>query len=213
MPAVIAALLAASVPVLAAPARDPAAAIARRVERHYQRIKDFSARFAQTSTYPTFGNVKNATGKVFLKKPVLLRWQYDDGRLVVIDGKELWNWNPEDKEAQVKRGFGADQVPSEFAFLFGKGKLLYRFAVRSVPKPEGLPAGEAIELVPRQASADVQKLLFVVDKRGQVLASVLTNGQGDVNQLIFSDVKVSSGLPDSLFRFDPPKDAHVQVMQ
>jgi outer membrane lipoprotein-sorting protein len=90
MPAVIAALLAASIPVLAAPAKDPAAAVARRVERHYQRIKDFSARFAQTSTYPTFGNVKNATGKVFLKKPVLLRWQYDDGRLIVIDGKELW---------------------------------------------------------------------------------------------------------------------------
>ena len=212
MPVVIAALLAAST-VQAAPAKDRATAIARRVQRHYERIKDFSARFAQTSTYPTFGNVKNATGKVFLKKPVLLRWQYDDGRLIVIDGKELWNWNPEDKEAQVKRGFGADQVPSEFAFLFGKGKLLDRFAVRSVPKPEGLPAGEAIELVPRQASADVQKLLFVVDKRGQVLASVLTNGQGDVNQLVFSEVKVSSGLADSLFHFDPPKDAHVQVLQ
>ncbi len=76
-----------------------------------------------------------------------------------------------------------------------------------------MPEGDAIELVPRQPSADLQKLVFVVDKAGQVLASVLTNGQGDVNQLIFSDVKVSSGLPDSLFRFDPPKDAHVQVLQ
>jgi len=207
MPALIVALLAAAQSQAPA-ARDPATAIAQRVQRHYERIQDFSARFAQTSTYPTFGNVKNATGKVFLKKPVLLRWQYDDGRLIVIDGKELWNWNPEDKEAQVKRGFGADQVPSEFAFLFGKGKLLDRFTVRSVAR-----AGEVIELVPRKPSPDVQKLLFVVDKRGQVLASVLTNGQGDVNQLVFSEAKVSSGLPDSLFRFDPPKDAHVQVMQ
>ena len=212
MPALIVALLAA-VQSQAPAARDPATAIAQRVQRHYERIQDFSARFAQTSTYPTFGNVKNATGKVFLKKPVLLRWQYDDGRLIVIDGKELWNWNPEDKEAQVKRGFGADQVPSEFAFLFGKGKLLDRFTVRSVARPGDLPPGEAIELVPRKPSADVQRLLFVVDKRGQVLASVLTNGQGDVNQLVFSEAKVSSGLPDSLFRFVPPKDAHVQVMQ
>jgi len=212
MPALIVALLAAAQSQAPA-ARDPATAIAQRVQRHYERIQDFSARFAQTSTYPTFGNVKNATGKVFLKKPVLLRWQYDDGRLIVIDGKELWNWNPEDKEAQVKRGFGADQVPSEFAFLFGKGKLLDRFTVRSVARPGDLPPGEAIELVPRKPSADVQKLLFVVDKRGQVLASVLTNGQGDVNQLVFSEAKVSSGLPDSLFRFVPPKDAHVQVMQ
>ena len=212
MPALIVALLAAAQSQAPA-ARDPATAIAQRVQRHYERIQDFSARFAQTSTYPTFGNVKNATGKVFLKKPVLLRWQYDDGRLIVIDGKELWNWNPEDNEAQVKRGFGVDQVPSEFAFLFGKGKLLDRFTVRSVARPGDLPPGEAIELVPRKPSADVQRLLFVVDKRGQVLASVLTNGQGDVNQLVFSEAKVSSGLPDSLFRFDPPKDAHVQVMQ
>jgi len=213
MLAVIAVLLAAAAKSQAPAANDPAAAVALRVQRHYERIQDFSARFAQTSTYPTFGNVKNATGRVFLKKPVLLRWQYDDGRLIVIGGKELWNWNPEDKEAQVKRGFGADQVPSEFAFLFGKGKLLDRFTVHSVPRPEGLPAGDAIELVPRKASADVQKLLFVVDRRGQVLASVLTNGQGDANQLVFSEMKVNSGLSDSLFRFDPPKDAHVQVMQ
>jgi len=207
MPLVIAALLA------AATAKDPATAIAQRVQRHYERIRDFTAAFAQTSTYPTFGNVKQASGKVFVKKPALLRWQYDDGRLIVLDGKELWNWNPEDKEAQVKRGFGPEQVPSEFAFLFGKGKLLDRFAVRTVARPEDLPAGEAIELLPRKASADVQKLLFVVGKDGQVLASVLTNGQGDVNQLIFSDVKVNSRLPDSLFHFEPPRDTHVQELK
>ena len=211
MPVVIAAFLVAAQTQGAAP--DAATAIAQRVQRHYQRIHDFDATFSQTSTYPTFGNVKKATGKVFLKKPSLLRWQYDDGRLIVLDGKELWNWNPEDKEAQVKRGFGADQVPPEFAFLFGKGKLLDRFTVRSVSRPDGLPEGSAIELVPRKPSADVQKILFVVDKMGQVLASVLTNGQGDVNQLVFSEVKMNSRLPDSLFRFEPPKDAHVQVLQ
>ena len=209
MPVVIAALLAAA----QGAAPDAATAVAQRVQRHYERIRDFDATFAQISTYPTFGNVKKATGKVFLKKPSLLRWQYDDGRLIVLDGNELWNWNPEDKEAQVKRGFGADQVPAEFAFLFGKGKLLDRFTVRSVPRPDGLPEGSAIELVPRKPSADVQKILFVVDKVGQVLASVLTNGQGDVNQLVFSEVKMNSRLPDSLFRFEPPKDAHVQVLQ
>src|SRR5215470_292671 len=213
MPMLIAALLAAATTPASAAAPDPAVAVARRVQRHYGRIQDFTASFAQTSTYPTFGNVKNASGKVSLKKPLLLRWQYDDGRIILIDGQELWNWNPEDKEAQVKRGFGVEKVPPEFAFLFGKGKLLDRFEVRAVPLPAGLPDGDAIELVPRKPSAEVEKLLFVVDPRGQVLATVLTNGQGDVNQLVFHDVKVNSGLPDSLFRFVPPKDAHVQVLQ
>ena len=56
----------------------------------------------------------------------------------------------------------------------------------------------------------VQKLLFVVGKDGQVLASVVTNAQGDVNQMIFSETRVDQGLPDSLFHFEPPKGAYVQ---
>ena len=119
-----------SVLLLAAPAfkgppvKEPRAALASKVQRFYEHAKDFSARFVQTTTYPTFGNVKRAAGKVFLKKPDLLRWEYDDGRLIVLDGKSLWNWNPEDKEASVKRAFGIAQVPQEFSFLFGKGNLL-----------------------------------------------------------------------------------------
>ena len=210
---VVAALLVAVAAKSAAPAKPSAAAVAQRVQRYYERIKDFTASFAQTSSYPTFGNVTKASGKVFLKKPDLLRWQYDDGRLIVIDGKQLWNWNPEDKEAQLKRGFGPDEVPAEFAFLFGKGKLLDRFSVRAVPRPPELPGGEAIELTPKKPGPDVQKLLFTVDAQGQVLATVLTNGQGDVNQLVFRDAKVNSKLPESLFQFEPPKDAHVQELR
>jgi len=209
----VAVLLVAAAAPRAAPAKSSPTAIAQRVQRYYERIKDFRASFSQTSTYPTFGNVKQASGKLFLKKPDLLRWEYDDGRLIVLDGKSLWNWNPEDKEVQVKRGFGPDQVPAEFAFLFGKGKLLDRFSVRAVPRPPELPGGEAIELKPKKPSPDVQKLLFTVDAKGQVLATVLTNGQGDVNQLVFRDTKVNSNLPDSLFKFEPPKDAHVQELQ
>ena len=209
----VAALLVVAAAAPSPPAKTSATAIAQRVQRHYERIKDFTATFAQTSTYPTFGNVTKAAGKVFVKKPDLLRWQYDDGRLIVLDGKRLWHWNPEDKEVQVKRGFGPDQVPPEFAFLFGKGKLLDRFTVRAVPRPPELPGGEAIELLPKKPSPDVQKLLFTVDAQGQVLATVLTNGQGDVNQLVFRETKVNSSLGASLFQFEPPKDAHVQELQ
>jgi outer membrane lipoprotein carrier protein len=182
---------------------------ATRVQRFYEHAKNFTARFAQTSTYPTFGNVKQASGKVSLAKPDKLRWEYDDGRLIVLDGKALWNWNAEDKEATVQRGFGASQVPAEFAFLFGKGSLLDRFTVREMETPQGLPQGETLELVPRKPSPDVQKLVLVAGSDGQVKASVVTNSQGDVNQLVFTDVKVDGPLPDSIFRFEPPAGAHV----
>ena len=110
----------------------------------------------------------------------------------------------------MKRDFGGDQLSSAFTFLWGKGDLLKEFSPRTVPVPAGLPAGDALELTPLKPTPGVQKLLFVVGKDGQVLASVVTNPQGDVNRIVFSEAKANQGLADSLFHFAPPQGAYVQ---
>ena len=80
----------------------------------------------------------------------------------------------------------------------------------AVRAPPGLPAGDGLELTPLKPVPGVQKLLFVVGKDGQVLASLVTNPQGDLNQIVFAGAKIDQGLPDDLFRFAPPKGAYVQ---
>jgi len=194
----------------AAPA--PGRALTQRVQAFYAHTKDFSARFAQHYTYVSIGKVEDSTGTVEVKKPGLVRWDYEkpEPREIYVEGKTLWIWKPQDKEAQVKRDFGGDQVSAAFSFLWGKGELLKEFSPKVVPVPKGLPSGDGLELLPTKPVAGVQKLLFVVGKDGQVLASVLTNPQGDVNQIVFTDSKVDQGLDASRFHFEPPKGAYVQ---
>jgi outer membrane lipoprotein carrier protein len=196
--------------LLAAP--DPGRALARRVQAYYARTKDFSAKFAQHYTYLSMGRTEDSSGTVQMKKPGLVRWDYDkpEKRTLFVEGKTLWIWQPEDKSAQVKRNFGGDQLSSAFTFLWGKGDLLKEFSAKVIPHPPGLPEGDALQLDPLKPVAGVAKLVFVVGKDGRVLASVVTNPQGDVNQIVFSDAKVDQRLPDSLFHFEPPKDAYVQ---
>jgi outer membrane lipoprotein carrier protein len=196
--------------ILAAP--NPGRALAQRVQAFYAHTKDFSARFAQHYTYVSIGKVEDSTGTVEVKKPGLVRWDYEkpEPRTIYVEGKTLWIWKPQDQEAQVKRDFGGDQLSSAFTFLWGKGELLKEFSPKVVPVPKGLPAGDGLELLPTKPVAGVQKLLFVVAKDGQVLASVLTNPQGDVNQIVFTDSKVDQGLDKSRFHFEPPKGAYVQ---
>ena len=112
----------------------------------------------------------------------------------------------------MKRDFGGEQLSSAFTFLWGKGNLLKDFSPRAVPAPEGLPKGDALELTPIKAMPGIDKLLFVVARDGQVLASVVTNSQGDINQIVFTDAKIDQGLSDSLFHFAPPKGAYVQEL-
>ncbi|TMA91789.1 MAG: outer membrane lipoprotein carrier protein LolA [Deltaproteobacteria bacterium] len=200
--------------LLAVPAKDPGRALAQRVQAFYAHSKDFSASFRQHYTYVAIGRTEDSEGVVQVKKPGLVRWDYanPERRTLYIEGRTLWIWRPDDQEAQVKRDFGGEQLSSAFTFLWGKGNLLKEFSPKSVPTPAGLPQGDALELTPLKPVAGVQKLLFVVAKDGQVLASVVTNPQGDVNQIVFSEAKVDQGLPDSLFHFAPPKGAYVQEL-
>jgi outer membrane lipoprotein carrier protein len=196
--------------LLAAP--DPGRALAHRVQAFYAHTKDFSARFAQHYTYVAMGRAEDSEGTVQVKKPGFVRWDYEkpDKRVIYVENRTLFIWHPDDQEVQVKRDFGGDQLSSAFTFLWGKGDLLKEFAPKAAATPEGLPKGDALELTPRKPIAGVAKLLFVVAKDGHVLASVVTNPQGDVNQIVFSGAKVDQGLPDSLFHFEPPKGAYVQ---
>ena len=199
--------------LVAAP-RDPARALAQRIQRFYAHSKDFSARFAQHYTYLAMGRVEDSAGTVQVKKPGAVRWDYEkpDRRTMFVEGKTLWIWHPAEQEAQVRRNFGGDQLSSAFTFLWGEGDLLKEFSPRAGALPRGLPAGDALELTPVKPVAGVAKLLFVVGKDGQVLASVVTNPQGDTNQIVFSEAKVDQGLPDSLFHFEPPRGAYVQEL-
>src|SRR5205814_6446347 len=178
----------------------------------YAQTADFSASFRQQYTYVALGRTEDSEGVVQVKKPGRVRWDYTkpDRRTLYVDGKTLWIWRPDDQEAQVKRDFGGDQLSSAFTFLWGKGDLLKEFAPKATVPPGGLPKGDGLELTPVKAVPGVQKLLFVVGKDGQVLASVVTNAQGDVNQMIFTETRVDQGLADSLFHFEPPKGAYVQ---
>ena len=196
----------------AAADRDPGRALALRVQAFYAHTRDFSARFAQHYTYVAMGRTEDSEGTVQVKKPGSVRWDYvkPDKRTIFVEDKTLWIWRPDDQEAQVRRNFGGDQLSSAFTFLWGKGDLLKEFKPTPLPAQKDLPKGDALQLVPIKPVAGVEKLLFVVAKDGQVLASVVTNAQGDVNQIVFTDAKVDQGLPDSLFHFEPPKGAYVQ---
>lgn len=188
--------------------------LALRVQSFYAHTRDFEARFQQRYTYAAMGRTEESQGTVQVKKPGLVRWDYEkpEQKTLYLENRTLWIWHPEDREAQVKRRFGGAELSSAFTFLWGKGDLLKEFAPSAAPRPAGLPEGEALQLVPRKPVPGVDKLLFVVGRDGQVLASVVTNPQGDVNQIVFSAVRVNQGLDAKRFHFEPPQGAYVQEL-
>lgn len=188
--------------------------LAERVQKYYGRSKDFSAAFAQRYSYLALGRVDEKTGLVQVKKPGLVRWEYKtpENKLLVLDGSAFWQWAPEDNQVVVKRNVQATELSSAFTFLWGKGDLLAEFSPRAIALPGGMPKGDALELLPKKPGGSVQKLVFSVDAKGQVVASQVTDAQGNENRLVFSEAKVDQKLQDALFKFEVPKGASVQEL-
>jgi outer membrane lipoprotein carrier protein len=200
----------------AAPAAAPAPAAGRLplkevidgVQKRYDGAKDFRARFNQTLTNAAFGRKTSSTGEVLLKKPGRMRWNYaqPEPKMYLADGNKLWLYEPEDNQA-FKQDLKSSQLPAALAFLTGQGKLTSEFDITFAPAkgPFGTPSDYVLSLSPKAPQAQVKTIVFVVDpKTFDVRESVITDQSGNVNDLIFSDIRVNTNVPDTTFRWSPP---------
>jgi len=195
-----------------APGRLALGAVVEKVQKRYDSAADFRAHFSQTLTNPTFKRKSTSSGEVLLKKPGRMRWNYQkpEPKMYLADGELLWLYEPEDKQA-FKQDLKASQLPAALAFLTGKGKLADEFDIAFAPQsPYGTPRDYVLSLRPKQAQPQVKEMTFVVDPDTfQVRETVIVDGQGNVNDMVFSDIKVGTGLPDSTFRWTPPAGVRV----
>jgi outer membrane lipoprotein carrier protein len=202
----------------AAPAPPPAGArldvkaVVAEVQKRYDGASDFRARFTQTLTSVALGRKTNSAGEVTFKKPGRMRWDYEkpEKSSYITDGGVLWLYEPDDKQA-FKQKLEASQLPAALSFLTGKGKLAAEFDITFAAKsPYGGAADYLLSLSPKTPQATVKTILFVVDPRTfDVRESVITDAQGNTNDLLFADIRVNTRVPDALFKFTPPAGVRV----
>lgn len=183
-----------------------------RVQKRYDAAADFRANFSQTLSNAATGRKTASSGEVLLKKPGRMRWNYQkpEKKMYLADGQTLWLYEPEDNQV-FKQDLRSSQLPAALAFLTGKGKLGDEFEIAFAPDATyGGPKDYVLRLSPRTPQAQIKILVFVVDPEAfHVRESVLIDSQGNVNDMVFSDVKVNGKIGDETFRWAPPAGARV----
>lgn len=180
-----------------------AAGLAAKVQAHYERTSDLEARFEQTYVYSGFGRRQVSSGVLRVKKPGMMRWDYEKpGRKVVaVKGSRLVQYEPEEHQAYVDERFDASAMSAAVTFLLGKGDLAKEFEL-------SLDASGALLLRPREPDPRVETIALTVGKDGEVTGTRVTDGSGNVNEIRLSSVKRNRGLPDGAFDVKLPKDVH-----
>ena len=181
-------------------------AVVDRVQEAYDQVTDFTANFTQEYTSVTLGETRTSRGRVFFKKPGMMRWDYNEPsqRFMISDGSTLWVYEPEFAQYYTE-SLTDSQLPSALRFLMGQGRLTEDFEVTI---PERSSRRITLALVPRTPNSQFSMLHFVVDATSyQVRETVVFDALGNTNRLVFSSVRQNSGLPNTGFTFTPPRGA------
>jgi outer membrane lipoprotein carrier protein len=178
-----------------------AAKVAAKVQAFYERTKDLEARFGQTYTYAGFGRRQVSSGTIRVKKPGKMRWDYEKPvpKTIAVSGARLVQYEPDENQAYVDDHFDASAMSAAVAFLLGKGDLAREFDL-------SLDGTGALMLRPKEPDPRVEAIVLTVGDDGDVKATRVVDGSGNVNEVKFSDVRRNVGLKDSAFDVALPKD-------
>ncbi len=186
-----------------APAEAPegagAAALSRKVQAFYETTRDLRARFTQTYTYAAVGRRQVSRGTLEVKKPGKMRWDYDvpSRKTIAVNGSRLVQWEPEANQAFVDERFDATAMSAAVTFLLGKGSLEKEFQVSA-------GEGGTLLLRPRRADPRVESITLAAGPDGEVTRTRVVDGQGNVNEIAFEDIRRNAGIPDSRFEITLP---------
>lgn len=170
-------------------------------------LKGLDGQFRQ-DVYDSKGKRKeSSSGRVALSAPKLFRWEYlkPNPQLIVVDGKQIWIYDPDLKHASV-RPQGSEEENSPLMALIDPKRLDRDFKVRDLPAQGGL---EWMELTPKStAGASFQSARLGFDARG--LARMhLVDALGQRTEIVFEQWRRNPRFASGTFRFTPPKDVDV----
>lgn len=194
-------------------AGDPVKNLVKKVEARYQKTTDLTAEFAQTTSVRGFASAIKSAGRVYLKRPGKLRWDYLEPTLeqIFVENDKVQFYIPEHK--QVLNGQLSKMTNSQapLQLLQGIGRLDEHYLVTLTPDGAkgngGLPL---LSLTPPEGGPDQPRIVVEVDAATHFLRRVeLHDVNGNVSTFTFSAIKANTGLKDELFVFTVPKGVEV----
>jgi outer membrane lipoprotein carrier protein len=195
-------------------ADEPSAAdLLARVQAVYADATDVKGTFVQEVTNVTFGRTATARGRLWLRRPGKMRWEYQArprrgqpaaiAKVFVSNGVELYLVDHENQQI-VKRALADNLLPSAITFLAGTGDLAADFKPSlDTSGTYGTRTERVLLLTPRVPSPRFQKLYLVIDPAtAQVRRTILIDAGGNTNRFTFSHLDLAAKNADFLFEVD-----------
>lgn len=191
--------------------------VVKQLQARYEKTKDLQADFTQKTRIEGFERPVTSSGKVYIKKPGRLRWDYLDpaNEEIYVNHDDVKVYVPEHKQVLVGKltQMAASKAPLEL--LQGAAKLDESFEIEpTAGKERGVGGIRLITLIPKakdqESTRSLQRIVVEVFPKTYYIRTVsLHEISGNVATFEFSGLKPNLGLGNEVFDFKAPPDVEV----
>jgi len=195
---------------LSADSMPPLDYILKELEKRYTGSQ-FSADFLQESTIKAMEITDFASGRIYVRYPGMMRWEYEkpEPQVIITDGHKLWIYRPLDNQVMTGNAPVFFRDGKGASFLSDIRLVRQKFTITLHP-PEGEYLYE-LRLVPREKTLNISQIRLYVVPRAFTIARIVTlNDYGDDTRIDIVNPQFNVELDPALFKFDIPKGADVQ---
>lgn len=184
--------------------------IVQNVQKAYDETVDIRADFVQETTIQGFQTPTRSAGKLAIKKPGKVRWDYatPSEQHIYVSGESVLIYTPELKQALKTRLQSTLDTQTPIFLLAGAARLTDYFNVIENPAAkEGDPP--SLVLTPKDGRGP-KRIVITLDPARYLITRVrLEDPNGNISMLVFSNLRQNTGLKDRFFAFTPPPGVEV----
>jgi len=179
------------------------------VEMAYKEVGTLRADFVQITRSKAMGDETKQRGRVMLKRPKMMRWEFTQpsGKVFVTNGDTMWVWSAAEKQVIVSKGVaGGSQGMAQL--LDDLNRLGELFDAELLPNKGG--ANTISLLLKPKNDAGFQSVTLRLAANDYTVKEVnMTDAFGNEVELSFKQVKNNVDIDDAKFTFQIPAGAQV----
>lgn len=184
-------------------------AILSGIEAKY-RSTTYTAVFRQTSNLKAMELSDTAAGKIFIKAPGAMRWEYEtpEAQTIITNGEKLWVYRHMDHQVMVGKApvfFGEGKGAG---FLSDIDQVRNSFSISRIDSAR--PNAWGLKLIPNEKRPDLSEVHLIIDDPTYEICEVTTyNSYGDETRIAFSSSAFGGALDPEMFDFRIPSGADI----
>ena len=175
-----------------------------KIQRAYEGVKDLRGSFFQKSVIKDLNKTETYKGDFYIKPPLKMKWVYKGktAQDLIINNDTVVIIKKAENQAYKSKFDRATYGQTPVALLSGFGNIKEEFNVSG--------KGDTLTLRPKKPMGNVTSVKITLsDAAFPIRSFVIIDSYSNEINIELKDVKIDTGVKDSLFDLTLPKDMHV----